>query len=63
MTQKELLYFEDAIGHEKNIIAVCNDTIKRLTDENLITFMESEVEKHQETQNKLTRRLEEKSNE
>ena len=63
MTQKELLYFEDAIGHEENIIAVCEDTIKRLSDESLITFMESEVEKHKETHNKLIRLLEEKSNE
>ena len=63
MTQKELLYFEDAIGHEKNIIAVCRDTINRLTDENLINFMESEVSKHEETQNKLMKLLEEKTNE
>lgn len=63
MTQKELLYFEDAIGHEKNIIAVCQDTIGRLSDEKLITFMEEEVSKHMETQNKLKRLLEGKSNE
>jgi len=24
MTQKELLYVEDAIGHEKNIISISN---------------------------------------
>ena len=61
MTQKELLYFEDAIGHEKNIIAVCEYTIKRLSDES--TFIESEVEKHKETHNKLIRLLEDKTNE
>ena len=33
MTQKELLYLEDAIGHEKNIISIVEDTKERLEDE------------------------------
>ena len=32
MTQKELLYVEDAIGHEKNIISICNETLNCLED-------------------------------
>ena len=63
MTQKELLYLEDAIGHEKNIKSICNDIISKLSDENLITFFEEEVNKHENTYNKLIRLLEDKSNE
>ena len=63
MTQKELLYLEDAVGHEENIIEVCEDTIGRLSDENLISFLSNEVEKHKSMKNKLINMLEEKSNE
>lgn len=63
MTQKELLYLEDAIGHEKTIIKVCDDTISKLEDENLISFMDNEKEKHQNTLNNLMKMLEVKSNE
>jgi len=63
MTQKELLYLEDAIGHEQNIIAICKDTIERLQDENLKLFLESELDKHIGTKNELMNMLEVKSNE
>ena len=63
MTQKELLYIEDAIGHEKNIIVICEDTIQRLEDENLISFMQEELEKHKTTKEKLLNMLEVKANE
>ena len=63
MTQKELLYLEDAVGHEKNIISVCEDTIGRLSDENLISFLSNEVEKHKSMKEKLMNMLEVKSNE
>ena len=33
MTQKELLYVEDAVGHETNIIKILQETIKNLQDE------------------------------
>ena len=35
MTQKELLYVEDAIGHEQNIISICQESINFLEDENV----------------------------
>ena len=41
MTQKELLYVEDAIGHEKTIISNVIDYINCLQDENLINFMKT----------------------
>lgn len=63
MTQKELLYVEDAIGHEKNIIAVCQETINCLEDEKLVSFLEKEVKKHESMHKKLLKVLEEKANE
>lgn len=63
MTQKELLYVEDAIGHENIIIDVCNDTIENLEDEELISFMENEVEKHTKMRDELMGFLEGLTNE
>ena len=63
MTQKELLYLEDAIGHEKNIITIIEDTINRLDDDNLVTFMQEQLNDHTNMQEKLMNFLEEKANE
>ena len=62
MTQKELLYLEDAIGHEKSIIKICEDMIKNLNDQNLIIFMESELNTHMSLKQDLMNTLEAKSN-
>ena len=63
MTQKELLYLEDAIGHEKNIISICRDTIQKLENEQLVSFMDCELDKHVQLQEKLVNMLEVKANE
>lgn len=63
MTQKELLYLEDAIGHEKNIIKICKETIKVLQDSNLISFLENELNNHTSIKENLMNMLEVKSNE
>lgn len=63
MTQKELLYIEDAIGHEENIISVCNETLNYLEDEALVSFLSKEVKKHMTMKEKLLKVLEDKSNE
>ncbi len=63
MTQKELLYIEDAIGHEKNIITICEDTIKNLEDQNLVSFLQNEVEKHKNIKERLLNMLEVKASE
>ena len=63
MTQKELAYVEDAIGHETNIIKICEDLVKNMEEENLTTFMNSEIEKHNTMKQKLLNLLEVKSNE
>ena len=62
MTQKELLYFEDAIGHEDNIIKIINNTIQNLTDEKLISFMNNELNNHTNLKNNLMNMLGEKAN-
>lgn len=63
MTQKELLYVEDAIGHEKNMIAVCQETISCLKEEKLNAFLEKEIKKHENMQKKLMKMLEDNANE
>lgn len=63
MTQKELLYLEDAYGHEKNIISICNEFINMLDDEDLISFFEKELKKHEKMLEELFNKLEVKSNE
>ena len=62
MTQKELLYLEDAIGHEDNIIKICREMINTLEDENLKNFMEEKIKTHTNMYDKLLGKLEEKSN-
>lgn len=62
MTQKELLYVEDAIGHEKSIISICENSINNITDEELISFIEQEITKHNETKERLLNLLEVKAN-
>ncbi len=63
MTQKELAYVEDAIGHEKNIIKICNESIKYLEDETLKEFLQNEVNIHTSMKEKLLNLLEAKVNE
>ena len=63
MTQKELLYVEDAIGHETNIIGIIKDTINNLSDNKLVSFMESELKNHENLKKKLLNKLEVLSNE
>ena len=63
MTQKELLYVEDAIGHESNIIAMLEVTINSLEDEKLVSFIGKELKEHQTMKEKLMKKLEELANE
>ena len=62
MTQKELAYIEDAIGHESNIIKILQETLKNIQDENLQTFLEEELSGHKNTKEKLMNKLEVKAN-
>ena len=63
MTQKELLYLEDAIGHETNIVSIIEDIIERLEDEELVSFMEERLDDHTTMRDSLINILEENANE
>ena len=63
MTQKELLYIEDAIGHETNTIDICNYIIETIDDNGLAEFMKKECKKHEAIKEKLLSKLEECSGE
>ena len=63
MTQKELLYYEDAIGHEGNVTSILKGNMDTLEDEDLRNFFESEIEIHQNIKEKLMNLLKEKVNE
>lgn len=63
MTQKELLYYEDAIGHEDNIIKIITESINDITDLELASFLENEKNKHGEMRVRLVNLLESESNE
>ncbi len=63
MTQKELLYVEDAICHEQTIIKILENTAKELKDEKLIKYVKNDIKNHQKMETKLTNLLEELKNE
>ena len=63
MTQKELAYIEDAIGHESTIISILEDEVGNIKDENLVSFIENELAIHNDNKEKLINILEAKINE
>jgi len=58
MTQKELAYVEDAVGHESNIIKILEQTIKNIEDERLKNFLQTELSEHTKTKENLISKLE-----
>ena len=62
MTQKELSYFEDAIGHVGNIVKILQDEVKRVEDENILSFMNEEISKQKNLKENLLTKLKEKAN-
>ena len=63
MTQKELLYVEDAIGHERVISQSIEEIIKQLEDESLRDYMNDELTNHQNMEESLLKLLEDIKNE
>ena len=63
MTEKELLYLEDAIGHEKSIIEIFNNLINNIEDSNLLNFMSLQMSNHEKIKENLISLLKEKANE
>ena len=61
MTQKELLYLEDAVGHEASILEILNESLKQVDDENIVTFLEEEIDKHKSIKKELIILMEDKS--
>lgn len=53
MSPKELLYIEDALGHEKQIKCTCQDSASKLQDGELSSFVSSLATKHTECFNKF----------
>ena len=62
MTQKELLYLEDAIKHEQNLVEICEETINSLTDEEIISFMKNQQKEHKTLEKKLLKIMEDEIN-
>ncbi len=48
MSPKELLYIEDALGHEKYLQTKCQETAQQLQDGELKNFVQQMATKHQE---------------
>lgn len=63
MTQKELLYYQDAINHEQCTIDICKQIINNLKDNDLVDFMKKELDIHSSIKERLLKVMEECSNE
>lgn len=63
MTQKELLYFEDAIKHEQNLLVYLNSILDNSMADDVYKFIDSEIKCHENIKKRLTERLGEESNE
>lgn len=48
MTSKELLYIEDALGHERYFQSKCQQTASQLQDADLRTCVQQMAQKHQQ---------------
>lgn len=48
MTEKELLYVEDALGHEQHFQTQCGDTANQIQDSELKNFTRGLQQKHRE---------------
>ena len=53
MTQKELLYVEDAVGHEQNLIKILTETINLLQNTDLKNFLSGQLKIHQDIKKEL----------
>lgn len=53
MTTKELLYIEDALGHEQYFQTQCRETAKQLQDAELRSYVQQVGREHQEIFQKL----------
>jgi len=59
----ELLYFEDAVCHERVIVSNLIDIMNCLNDDDLKEYIKKEIDKHQKQEKDLISLLEDNSNE
>lgn len=57
MTDKELLYIEDALGHLKHIKTLCENYSNNLQDPNLKSFVVKVYNKSQDLETKFIKTL------
>lgn len=62
MTQKELLYMEDAIGHTQNLDTIFTNFSNVVEDSDLQTFLEKLAKKQKSLEEKLLKVMEEIAN-
>lgn len=48
MTTKELLYIEDALGHEKYFQTKCGEVANQIQDAELKSYVQQMAQKHQQ---------------
>lgn len=53
MSPKELLYIEDALGHEKFLKTQCEEAVQNLQDGELKTYCQQLMDKHQQIFNQF----------
>ncbi|VYU43430.1 Uncharacterised protein [Clostridium tertium] len=53
MTSKELLYIQDALGHEKFLETICKESATKIQDAELKTLVTQYEAKHKELFGKL----------
>lgn len=53
MSPKELLYVDDALGHEKFLKTQCQEAVQNLTDPDLKNYVQQLMTKHQELFNQF----------
>ena len=53
MTQKELLYIEDALEHERQLEEACNDFADMIENEDLKKLLETLSQNHKKHMNKF----------
>ena len=53
MSPKELLYVDDALGHEKFLKTQCQEAVQILTDPDLKNYVQQLMTKHQELFNQF----------
>ncbi len=63
MTQKDLLYMEDAVSHEANLINIFNYYLEIVEDSNLKSFIKNQIKKHDNLKTKVLKTMEDISNE